>query len=80
MIRTRMKSTLRVTGLLLLAIPLLLIAAFTVSIALYLIEPPIPAEWLMVSRNLGYNFFAGSVLVFLVAIFNQLRTVLKREP
>ena len=66
----------QIVALSLLGVPLLAVAVLTTCIAFNLITLPIPEHWLIITKNVGYNIFAGSVLIFLVAIFNRLSKIL----
>ena len=77
MIHARIRRALAVAGLSLLLFALLTICVFTMSISFNLVKVPLSEQWLVILTNVGYSIFAGSLLIFMVAIFNQLRAIVK---
>ena len=66
-------------SLLLLASLLLCFATLTVIAALNVAALPITKQWQTTFSNIGYGIIAGSVLMFMVSIYNLLKGMLSRE-
>lgn len=79
MTRARVQKSLALIGLSLLFLSLLAVCVFTMAISFKLVKIPLSDQWLVILTNVGYSIFAGSLLIFMVAIFNQLRAILKPD-
>ena len=63
-------------SLLLLASLLICFATLTVIAALNVADLPVTEQWQTTFSNIGYGIIAGSVLMFLVSIYNLLKEML----